>query len=240
MKGLFIALGFLSIIPVREKEPIQPSGLGEGAVWFPLVGLMIGCVLAGVRLLLNDIFSSYQTAAWIVIIWVIITGGLHLDGLADSVEGMVVAFPKKERLKIMRDPHLGTFGIITIVLYLVLKILVIAELEESGSFFSYILATTLARWVVLIVAVQKTARDDGIGTSFSHGIGFTKIASTFILPLVLIIISGIRGMITLLVVLLFIFGVINLAKKQLGGVTGDIMGMGIEMTEIIVLIMFAI
>ena len=93
MKMLGLAVSFLTILPVRLAGAFQPGDLGRSAAWFPGVGLLIGGILAGGRLLFAQVFPDPLGATLVVALWAVITGGLHLDGLADCCDGLLAAVP---------------------------------------------------------------------------------------------------------------------------------------------------
>src|SRR5512141_1600694 len=164
MNGLLFALGFLTSIPVRTPAP-QPGDLGRAGVWFPIVGLLLGAILAGAQYALNQVFSPLLSAALLVALWALLTGGLHLDGLADCGDGLLAAVSPERRLEIMRDPRLGTFGGAALILHLLLKTLAVAALS-GPALIALGLAPALARWLILIVAAQPSARPGGLGADF--------------------------------------------------------------------------
>src|SRR5690349_10909663 len=127
MNDFLLAIGFLTVFPVQTSAP-ESGGLGRVGRWFPTVGLVLGVILAAVHFLLGQLFSPLLTAALVVALWAALTGGLHLDGLADCCDGLFAAVSPERRLEIMRDPRLGAFGGLGLILFIILKILAIASL----------------------------------------------------------------------------------------------------------------
>jgi adenosylcobinamide-GDP ribazoletransferase len=237
MNQLLFALGFLTSVPVRTPAP-QPGDLGRAGVWFPVVGLFIGAILAGAHTALNQVFSPLLSAALVVALWVLLTGGLHLDGLADCGDGLLATVSRERRLEIMRDPRLGTFGGATLILHLLLKTFAIASLP-APAIIAFLLAPAIARWAILIIAGQPSARPGGMGDAFKQGLNRRVYAGAAIVPIVLIALGGWRAVIAAALVHLEVWGIICLTRARLGGVTGDVFGLTVEVSELIVLLTFA-
>ncbi len=237
MNSLLFALSFLTSIPIRTPAP-QHGDLGRAGVWFPIVGLLLGALLAGAHYALNQIFSPLLSAALSVALWALLTGGLHLDGLADCGDGLLAAVSPERRLEIMRDPRLGTFGGAALILQLLLKTFAIAALPVP-SVVAFLLAPSIARWLILIVAAQPSARPGGMGDAFKHGLTRSVYLGAAIIPIVLIVLGGGRAIIAALLVHIVAWGIIRLTRSRLGGVTGDVFGLTVEVSELMVLLVFA-
>jgi adenosylcobinamide-GDP ribazoletransferase len=236
MRSLFFALGFLTSIPVSTPAP-QAGDLGRAAIWFPFVGVIIGAVLVVAHLILARYFAPLLAGALIVVVWIAMTGGLHLDGLADCGDGLLSATSRERRLEIMRDPRLGTFGGMVLIMHLVIKTLAVASLT---ALIALLLAPALARWLMLFVAQQPAARPGGLGAAFSAGLPKESWIGAAIIPLVLIVPGAPRSIFAALAAALVTFGIVRLSRSRLGGVTGDVFGMTIEVVEVVVLLVFCI
>ncbi len=236
MRSLFLALGFLTSIPVRTPAP-QADDLSRAAIWFPFVGALIGAVLVIAQLILTRFFAPLLAGALIVVIWVALTGGLHLDGLADCGDGLLAAASRERRLEIMRDPRLGTFGGMVLIMHLLIKTLAVAFLTAP---IALLLAPALARWLMLFVAQQPAARPGGMGAAFSAGLAKGSWIGGAIIPLMLMVPGAPRSIVAAIAAGLATFGIIRLAQSRLGGVTGDVFGLTIEIVEVVVLLVFCI
>ncbi|HXH82337.1 MAG TPA: adenosylcobinamide-GDP ribazoletransferase, partial [Candidatus Tectomicrobia bacterium] len=139
MSGLLVAARYLTIVPLPGPTDHAPSALGRSAPWFPVVGLALGIALVAVDLAAAVLFPPLLSALLTITAWKLLTGGLHLDGLADSLDGLVGRDPEHRRA-IMRDSRIGTFGAVGLILFLLLEITAVAELEPP------------ARWRALLVA----------------------------------------------------------------------------------------
>lgn len=237
MNSLLFAVGFLTSIPVRTPAP-QRGDPGRAGGWFPVVGLFIGVILAAAHYALSQVFSPLLSAALTVALWALMTGGLHLDGLADCGDGLLAAVSPERRLEIMRDPRLGTFGGAALILHLLLKTFAIASLPVP-SIVAFLLAPSIARWLILIVAAQPSARPGGLGEAFKQGLNRTVYVGAAIIPIVLIVLGGWRAIIAAIVVHGAAWGIIRLTRSRLGGVTGDVFGLTVEVSELIVLLVYA-
>jgi len=238
MRSLFIALGFLTSIPVRTSAP-HPGDLGRAAIWFPFVGVIIGALLVGAQLILTRFFAPLLAGALIVVVWIALTGGLHLDGLADCGDGLLSATSRERRLEIMRDPRLGTFGGTVLIMHLLIKTLAVAAaMAALTAPIALLLAPALARWLMLFVARQPAARPGGLGAAFSAGLPKTSWIGAAIIPLLLLVPGAPRSIFAAIAAVLVMLGIIRLARSRLGGVTGDVLGMTIEVVEVVVLLVF--
>ncbi len=250
MKHLRLALSFLTTLPVRA-DASGPADLGRAAAWFPFVGLVLGALLSTAHFLLSQTFAPLLAAALTVALWAALTGGLHLDGLADCCDGLLASVAPDRRLEIMRDPRTGAFGVIGLVLFLVLKILAVAYLLPPpstrilpGLIAPFTLATALARWLILIVARQPSARPGGLGADFAAGLTPLTLTLAALIPLALIVglmfnFDGWRIIRAALLAHIAAFAVIAFARARLGGVTGDVLGLTVELAELTVLLTFA-
>jgi adenosylcobinamide-GDP ribazoletransferase len=237
MKTLRLALSFLTIIPVPAEDQVELHDLGRSAGWYPLVGFLLGIVVAAFKWGAEAFFSPWIAAVLAAGLWVLLTGGLHLDGLADCCDGMLAAASPERRLEIMKDSRLGTFGGVGLILHLLLKVALLSALS-GGLLLAVPLAAAVGRWLVLLAAHQPQARPGGLGAAFAAGLHWRVDAGAAILPLGLILALGLRGMLAALAALLVAFAVLGLARRRLGGVTGDVMGMVIELAELAVLLGF--
>lgn len=236
MNPLLFALGFLTSIPVRTPAP-RAGELGRAAIWFPFVGLLIGAVLVGAQLIFTRFFSPLLAGALTVVVWIAMTGGLHLDGLADCGDGLLSATSRERRLEIMHDPRLGTFGGMALIMHLLIKTLAVASLAAP---IALLLAPSLARWLMLFVAQQPSARPGGLGAEFAAGLTKSIWLGAALIP-ILLSVPGVPRSIFAAIAAVFVTGtIIRVAQTRLGGVTGDVLGMTIEVVEVAVLLVFCL
>ena len=167
----------------------------------------------------------------------VITGGLHLDGLADCCDGLLGSAMPERRLEIMKDPHLGAFGGIGLILTLLVKAVTLSFLPSSSG-WGIILAATISRWFILPASLLPLANPDGMGADFVSGFRRGAIFVTAILPLGVAFLLGLPGLFAVLAALAAAVAVLGLAWNRIQGVTGDVFGMLVEVTEVVVLLSF--
>ncbi|NDJ60857.1 MAG: adenosylcobinamide-GDP ribazoletransferase [Chloroflexi bacterium] len=228
------AFTFLTILPFGFPTGRQPGWI---FTWFPLVGLLIGLLIAGVARFAP--FSPDLTAFVALAAWVIITGGLHLDGLGDSADGLLAAVPAARRLEIMKDPRAGSWAVITLTLVLLGKYLALRALDAR----LLILPPVVGRWVLVLAAVgfpYARRTQASLGGHYRTGLGRAqRIGATLITLPVVISASGDWRVAALVIVIgLATVGLGGMwAARQLGGgLTGDVYGALCEMTELLCLI----
>jgi adenosylcobinamide-GDP ribazoletransferase len=176
-------------------------------------------------------------AVLVVVTWAVLTGGLHLDGLADCCDGLLVSAPRARRLEIMRDPRVGSFAVTGLVLALLLKTAAVLSLPTAAP--GLLLAPVWARWWILVAARQPSARTDGLGSSFASALTSRLLGAAFVLPLVLLGIAtwwDWRSLAGVALSGLLCLGLLRLAQARIGGVTGDVFGAVVELTEIALLV----
>lgn len=237
MQLILIAFSLLTTLPLPSPASWQPGDSGRAAGWFPLVGLVIGLLVGGVHWLGGLVFPPLVTGALALTAWVALTGGLHLDGLADCADGLLYPGAPEKRLEIMRDPRLGAFGAIGLALALLLKFSVLASLTPS-TLPAVLLAASLARWCILPAGLLPPAKPGGMGADFAAGLQKTALVGSGFIPLGMACLLGVRGLLAAALGLLAAFGVLTLAKNRLGGITGDVFGLLVESVETVVLLVY--
>ena len=253
MKGFRLAIGFLTILPARVGAT-RPGDLGRAAGWFPLVGLLLGIVLSAAAWLLGRLFPPLLAGGLVVALWAALTGGLHLDGLADCGDGLLAAAAPERRLEIMRDSRLGAFGGLTLALFLILKVLAAGALPALVllawqpnlahpaawlPFGPLVVAAVCARWLILPLGLQKGARPGGLGADFALGLSPRVLLAAGAVMVVVTALGGLRALLAVAAAHGVAWLVLQVARRRLGGVTGDILGLTIELSELTVLLVYA-
>ncbi len=234
MKGLLTALSFLTVLPVGPRGPWP--GLGPTLRYFPLVGLAIGLLLLVADLILARLLGTYGRAAFLVALWAALTGGLHLEGLADAADGLLGSRPARERLEIMRDPAVGAFGAAAVGLVLLLKFGLLADLAGQAHRPALVVTPMAARYGVLgPMGLFPYARSEGLGY------GLRKPAARAFAGTALPVLAAgylLAGPAALAATGLAVGGGLGLglfARRRLGGLTGDVYGAIIELGEVFAL-----
>lgn len=240
MKYFTLAISFLTVIPVKVKEQIIPGDLGKSSGWFPLIGIFLGGIVAGIFSAVSLCLPPLVAAVFATAAWIGLTGGLHLDGLADCCDGMLNASNPERRLEIMKDPRLGSFGGIGLVISILLKIACLYSLPSGAFWIAIPLAASTGRWLLLWAGKQKMARSTGMGIDFSKGISVTTILPALLTLLTITALSGWKGALIVLFSHFVAWLIFRFSTNKLGGLTGDVFGLTVEISEIIVLLGFCI
>jgi len=241
MKPFLIALQFLTRIPVNFRESPTQQQTARSLLAYPVVGIIIGLILSSIFLLfhfytpgLDQLFVS----AIILTIWVVITGALHLDGLADSADAIVGGFGDSEKtLSIMKDPYCGPVGVVTLLLVLLLKFSAIHSLTVD-SYYLLLLAPFIARATILWSFLNiPYIRKSGLGNIFTKRESDKKIIIILIIScLFTLILTNGLGLILLATTLVTLYSLKSILLKRINGMTGDTLGAQVEVIEVIILI----
>lgn len=237
MSGLLAAARYLTIVPFPGRGHAPLHALGRAAAWFPIVGLGLGVVLALVDRATGWLFPPLLAALLTVTIWKLLTGGLHLDGLADCLDGLVGRDPE-HRLAIMRDSRIGAFGAIGLILFLMLEIVALAELSPAARGRVLLAAPVVARAApALLARLFRPARTDGQGAAFHAGVGAAAVALGLAIALLVAAAAlGWPGLAAGAAGLLAAVAVSAALARRLGGTTGDVLGAAVESAELAVLL----
>lgn len=232
MNGLLIALQFLTRLPVTLKQMPSAEQNGRSVLWYPLVGMLIGIVLWLAHYLLDDVPAVLQ-AALLLSLWVAMSGGLHLDGLADSADAWAGGFGDKQRtLEIMKDPRSGPIAVVALLLLLLLKFAALMVLLGAASTSALLLAPLLARSALpLLFLTTPYVRKGGLGQALSSHLPRQH------LPWLLAAVAGVSlvfipaAWLALITAGLVFVLCRQLMLKRLGGTTGDTAGALLEIVE---------
>ena len=249
MNGLRSALGFLTILPVAPREA---GGLATARGWFPVVGLLLGVVLAGADLLMHwgyplftDVYRPFPpllSAAILTVLLVALTRALHLDGFMDCCDALLGGFNRERRLEILRDSHVGAFAVTGVVSLLLIKVAAIMALPPSGRMWVLLVFPCLSRWgMLLLLELFHYARRQGIGIPFQPKGGRGQLlAGLAVAVIATVVLTGPGGLVLLVAATAAALGLGAWASKLLGGVTGDVYGAANEAAETAVLALAAI
>jgi adenosylcobinamide-GDP ribazoletransferase len=233
MDDFRIALSLLTMIPLAPREANISA---RALAYYPLVGLVIGLVLAAMNLLLRLFFPGLVAAALLIALWAVITGALHLDGFTDACDGLFAATTRERRLEILRDVHLGAFGAVGLALLLITKVATVASIP---SFAPIVLAPVLGRWAMVYAAAYPLARRDGMAVKFSAGLTRRELLVATGFAAATAAICGALGLAALAGAFAVATVIARFAVARLGGLTGDIYGMVCESVEVAVLLVGA-
>ncbi len=237
MKKFLLALQFLTIIPIKVKS-VDDKEIADSLIYFPIAGLFIGLALTGINGLLGFLnFPRLATDAILIVSLIAITGGMHLDGLADTSDALLSVRNKDEMLQIMRDPHIGVMGVIGIISILLLKIAFLFSLDPALVPAGLVLICVLSRWsLVLALFLFPYARQEGKAKVFSEGINSKIfILATIIVFVCALVTAGLKGLLILGIITLCACLINKLIIKKIGGITGDTLGASVEINETLTL-----
>lgn len=238
LQHYFIAQSFLTRLPVPTTETYSDKQIGRSSLYYPFVGLVIGIILSVVSWSLS--FADPLIVASIVItIWTIITGALHLDGLADTADAWLGGHGDKNRIfTIMKDPRSGTAGVCSIVLLLLLKVSALAILIEHSEWGVIILIPIIARLGAFsLVFFVPSAKNEGLAYIVKKNLPISDAAFfLLIISVTLLFLSPL----SLLFAAIIVFLLRKMMLKQIGGMTGDTLGASIEIIEATGLVLAAL
>ena len=234
-RGLRLAAQFLTRLPVPGVTDFSPVDLARSAAWFPFVGLVLGVIVALVTFALG--YRSAVLAGVVgVLAWVWLTGAMHLDGLADLADALGASHRDRQRfLAVLEDPHVGTFGVVSVVLALLLKVAALAMLT-TDDLWSVPLIFAWARLGTLAWARWLQPLKPGRGERFSWQLSTGWIA--FWTMLLLAASVAVAPVLCAAPLVIAAWG--GWLKIRLGGMTGDCLGAGVEVTEVTLLLLVAL
>jgi adenosylcobinamide-GDP ribazoletransferase len=246
LRALRVAVQFLTIIPVPPRfsgGEATEADVAAARYAFPVVGLGIGVALAGLSGALSYGHAAPLLASFVLVAaWAGITGGLHLDGLADSSDGLFLFGDADRRLNAMRDPHVGSFGLLAIVLTVMGKFAALAPLVGRRRALALLGAAAVSRTLILVAAgLAPYARRQGTGQTVIEATTVIDSLWSVVGALGLgALLAGEAGLIASAAALLVAWSLTHLANQRLGGVTGDILGAVVELGELVYLVVLGL
>lgn len=233
MKKIAVAFQFLSIVPLKFNGELTGC-----SAFFPLVGWFFGGVLWLVFSMTVKLPQTVQ-AFWLLLVWEALSRGLHLDGLADTADAFIAVKDKATTLRILKDSHIGAFGAMAIFMLLIGKFALLSTVKPEALGVSLVASTVIARFfIVILSAIFPSTKKEGLGFLIMSSTGAKEatMAAILTLPLVLVIPLTINWY-----VFLVLLGPVLLAwhvNRRIGGLTGDVLGAILEITELLTLMIF--
>ncbi len=230
-----IALEFLTPLRLRPVQQHPDRTFAEAIGWYPAVGLLIGLVLLALDRGLSELLPAGPTAALLVAALALASAGLHLDGVADTADGLAVQGDRERRLQVMHAGNIGPAGVIALVALLLVAWTALVSLEDPVRSAAIVLGPALGRWAVIPVAVLfPPARPDGLGRTVHAGLWpIAAPLSTVIAGAASLLLFGAAGLVVMLAAAAGALIVAGAAARLLRGVTGDVFGASIEVAQVI-------
>jgi adenosylcobinamide-GDP ribazoletransferase len=263
MKGLLLAIQFLTIIPVRIRGTISERQIGGSGVFFPLVGVLQGLVASLGVLVLIKVFPPEVVSGLVMLLLIATNGGFHLDGLADTFDALAVKSTgdslrdRQKRLSVMKDSATGAIGVTAIVMAILLKYLLINSLFQKhnpeGAAYLLFLMPVFSKWAMIpVMAHGRPARDGGLGKMFIDGTGLRAVILSSLLlvaiyfaatiPSGFLTVSSTARLLCLSGLLLYAVGFLwsFFCGRKFGGLTGDTTGAAAEVADLLFLAVAAL
>jgi len=240
VSSFFAALQFLTLFPWPKRAQRSADEVGPAAIFFPVIGFLLGLILVLVNFLLAPFASPGLASVVLVSVLALLTRGLHLDGVGDTFDGLGAGGDRERMLRIMDDSHTGAFGLIAIVLLLFFKVHAIESMDNER-WRALLAAPILGRWAMVRLGYRTQSAKPGLGSTLIHHLS-TKhfLISTFVtLLLVAAVLRG-TGIAMMAWVAVFSLASKNYFHRRLGGVTGDTFGAVGELSETSVFVFLAL
>lgn len=241
MTPFFIALQFLTTFPIQLKSMPSPQQNGQSLLFYPVVGLLIGLILFFIAYIFQNL-PIILLASIILSVWIWLTGGLHLDGLADTADAWVGGFGDKERtLAIMKDPSCGPIGVLSLIIVCLLKWSAIYVLLQQKILLALVIFPVLGRIAPLILFLTTPyVRKNGLGTALTEYIPKQWAIFIVLIALLIPVYFSWMGIFSSLIFILSLFYLRLKFIQRIEGITGDTVGASIEILEMLTLCSFVV
>ncbi len=263
MENFLWSLKFLTIIPIDGKDKIKPGNSGSVVCWFPVVGFCIGAVASLACLLFHSLFPPIVADALVILVSIAITGAMHLDGLADTCDGVWGGWNRERRLEIMKDSRIGSFGAIGLICVIGLKYVCLLSVKDAHllhqtpfaaiapCIFHFAAPSVMQRCIALMVmfvagrwaqvcaaGLSRYARtESGTGSFILNGTTRKHVVYASFFPVCLFwFLYGLAGFALFAIIIVSTLIWIWYIKKKIGGMTGDTLGATNETAELLFLL----
>lgn len=237
------ALRFLTSIPTPWWRGASRKEFAGSLPYYPVIGLLIGLLLAAVYWLTSLFLPIWVSSTIVVTALVVITGGMHLDGLIDAVDGVAASHKDPDIGKdVMKKPGIGAFGAIAVFLILALKIVLVASIPDEWIIAALIVMPVVSRWtMVYTLFAYPYARSQGAGNELKQATGwFAFLLATLTTLAITIVITEWATLSIIIPVWLFAVIAANYFKRRFDGLTGDTYGAISEMSEVLILVVIVL
>jgi adenosylcobinamide-GDP ribazoletransferase len=239
MKRLILLIQFLTRIPININLDVTREDLSKSIIYFPIVGYIIGIILAVFYKVSIFYFDKIIISFLIVTFEIVITGGLHIDGLSDTVDGIYSGRKKEKIIEIMKDPNVGTFGVLSIIILMIFKFLLIYKINNN-LFIVLLIMPVFSRFCsVLSSRIGKYSKEDGLGNIFIGQVSNFQLFISFILTLPLLYFNFLLYF-AFIINIVFTILFVKYISKKIDGITGDTLGAIVEINEVLFLMIIYI
>jgi adenosylcobinamide-GDP ribazoletransferase len=240
VNSFFAALQFLTLFPWPKRSEYSVDEVGRSAIFFPVIGFLLGLILVLVNGLLASFASPGLLSVALVTILALLTRGFHLDGLGDTFDGLGAGGDRERVLRVMNDSHTGAFGLIAIVLLLFFKIHAIESID-GDRWRALLAAPIVGRWAMVLLGYRSQAAKPGLGSNLIDHLETKHVVfATFITLLLVAGILHVGGIASMIWVAVFSIASRKYFHRRLGGLTGDTFGAVGELSETSVLVFLAL
>ena len=243
LKGFLLQLQFLTRIPAPLSVEFDEDSFSRGVIFAPVVGLLIGLIIAGIYILAGFTGRPVIAVLAALVAEIIITGGLHLDGLADTFDGIFSNRPREEILRIMKDSRIGTNGTLSLILLIISKIGLLLIINKGNIIPCLIMMPVLSRMNIAWTAGISTyaRKEKSPAASIVNNTGVIKIIiATFISAVPCAILLKLASVPVIIALIVFVILFTIYVEKKIGGITGDVIGAVIELSELVFLFTFIV
>lgn len=240
IRGFIILLSYFTRIPIGNLVKYDETKLKKSVYLYSLMGAVIGGIMYALYLLFNRVNIELFTGLLITISYVIITGGIHLDGYSDSIDGLYSGRDKERMLEIMKDSRVGAFGVIGLVLLMISYVICFSQVDYSAVFFMPIVGRLAC--TASCFGKKYARKSEGMGTFFVEGITISVVISNIVIAILfsLIFSSKVNLLISMCVALAFSLLISKDIERKISGMTGDTCGFITEVSQIVFLITYII
>ena len=240
IRSLRAAVSFLTVLPVANADGSPGERLGRA--YFPAIGALIGLAAGVAYVVTAGLTAPLLGAAVAVAVLAVMTGALHLDGLADSIDGLMAHADAARRLEVMRDPRLGSYGVTAIAVVLLLEVAAISSMSPVRALAGLVIAGALSRLATLgIITFVPYVRQAGLGVAAwderRRGLDLVVGAAT---AAAVCLLDWKRALVAIPLVALVGVTLAVVARRRVGGATGDVCGAAAELCQLAVLLVFAV
>lgn len=239
LKRFVLMIQFLTTLPIRVQLNVTAEDFGKGLIFAPVVGLLVGGILTGGWYVSGLLFPGQVTAVLVIILYIILTGGLHLDGLGDTFDGLYSNRSRERMLEIMRDSKVGTNAVLAVASVLLLNTALLMSFNKADILIVLLLMPVAGRIGSLVGSgVSSYARSgEGLGKSFIDCCGWKEILVGLVPYLAIFYLAaGLPGLVLSILPPVSAYLLIKLFGRKIGGATGDLLGAVCELNQTIFLL----